>query len=131
MPKGSPRPRAGRGRKVKIDLKRLEYFGSIGSSVNDAAREMDIPAPTLHDRMQHDFLVKRAWDTGRSKTRNALRRKQLSKALMGDNVMLIWLGKNLLDQTDSPIPKEMEDDPELVLRDQDGNRLNGDTTSTT
>lgn len=31
-----------------------------------------------------------------------IRRKQFEKAIKGDNMMLIWLGKNRLNQSDSP-----------------------------
>lgn len=40
---------------------------------------------------------------GREQLKQSLRRAQLSLALNGNAVMLIWLGKNLLGQSDSPI----------------------------
>lgn len=43
---------------------------------------------------------------GREEMRISLRRAQLKLALSGNAVMLIWLGKNLLGQSDSPTDTE-------------------------
>ena len=40
---------------------------------------------------------------GRENLKQSLRRAQLSLALSGNAVMLIWLGKNILGQSDNPI----------------------------
>lgn len=39
---------------------------------------------------------------GRSETKQALRRAQLKNALEGNTTMQIWLGKNILGQSDQP-----------------------------
>jgi len=39
---------------------------------------------------------------GRAQTKQALRKKQIDLALSGDKTMLIWLGKNILGQSDDP-----------------------------
>jgi hypothetical protein len=44
--------------------------------------------------------------TGRESMKQTLRRKQLEVAMTGNPTMLIWLGKNLLGQTDVPINTE-------------------------
>ena len=52
-----------------------------------------------NDTLRYNFtaqLVK-----GRESMKQSLRRKQLEVAYTGNAVMLIWLGKNLLGQTDS------------------------------
>lgn len=40
---------------------------------------------------------------GRSQLNQSLRRKQIDVALSGNAAMLIWLGKNILGQSDSPL----------------------------
>ena len=40
---------------------------------------------------------------GRSETKQALRRAQLKNALSGNTTMQIWLGKNILGQSDTPL----------------------------
>lgn len=48
-------------------------------------------------------------DKNRLITKQRLRKAQLDLALNGkDRVMLIWLGKNILNQSDSPISSETE-----------------------
>lgn len=41
-------------------------------------------------------------ELGRSETKQALRKTQIDIALKGDRTMLIWLGKNILQQSDNP-----------------------------
>ena len=45
-------------------------------------------------------------DKGRSEGKKSLRRAQMEKALQGDVRMLIWMGKQYLDQKDSPQDEE-------------------------
>jgi hypothetical protein len=42
-------------------------------------------------------------EKARSLTKIALRKKQIDVAMSGNTSMLIWLGKNILDQSDSPL----------------------------
>ena len=43
---------------------------------------------------------------GRSEGNKSLRRAQMEKALQGDVRMLIWMGKQYLDQKDTPTDQE-------------------------
>jgi hypothetical protein len=43
---------------------------------------------------------------GRSETKQALRKAQIKLALSGNATMLIWLGKNILDQAESPLQSQ-------------------------
>ena len=45
---------------------------------------------------------------GQTTTKQRLRQAQLKLALGGDRVMLIWLGKNILGQSESPVNSESE-----------------------
>lgn len=47
-----------------------------------------------------------AWERARSSTKRKLRKAQIDAALDGDRTMLIWTGKQYLEQRDSP--KEIE-----------------------
>ena len=104
------RPHAGGRRKIPIDLDRITRFGAIHSTVTDAARELGIPPSTLYTKLERDRDVREAWEKGEAQSRNAVRHKQLSKALAGDNVMMIWLGKNWLGQLDSPEPQREKEE---------------------
>ena len=43
---------------------------------------------------------------GKAEGKQRLRRKQVEVAMSGNAVMLIWLGKNLLNQSDTPVQDE-------------------------
>jgi transposase len=55
-----------------------------------------------------------AWERARSSTKRKLRRAQIDSALEGDRTMLIWTGKQYLDQRDSP--KEVEINQNVQVR---------------
>ena len=55
-----------------------------------------VPANTLKYNFS-DLVAK-----GRSETKQALRRAQIKLALGGNATMLIWLGKNILGQQETP-----------------------------
>jgi hypothetical protein len=57
----------------------------------------NVPLQTFMDNFR-DII-----DKNRIITKQRLRKAQLDLALKGDRVMLIWLGKNILGQAESPI----------------------------
>lgn len=69
---------------------------------------------TIRRRMQdEESEFCRAYKRGLSRTKTRISEAQINYALMGNATLLIWLGKNLLGQSDSPVP----DDEELVAID--------------
>jgi len=71
-------------------------LAAIGSTNTDIARWFGIEEQTLRYNFS-EILQK-----GREEVKQSLRMAQLKLALSGNAVMLIWLGKNLLGQSDSP-----------------------------
>ena len=71
-------------------------LAAIGSTNMEIARWFGIEEQTLRYNFS-DILAK-----GREEVKQSLRMAQLKLALSGNAVMLIWLGKNLLGQSDSP-----------------------------
>lgn len=87
----------GRGLRRKIVTPRDVYqLAEIGCTDREIARWFDIDENTLRYNFS-DILEK-----GRDSIKHSLRRAQLKLALSGNAVMLIWLGKNLLGQSDTP-----------------------------
>lgn len=73
----------------------------------------------VHRRTIENLLQKpayrRAWETARNSTRMKLRQAQLTSAISkGDRAALIWLGKQYLDQRDSP--REIEQNVNVEVR---------------
>lgn len=89
----------GRDKKV-IDPEEVEKLAGIGCKDSEIADWFGIKQDTLRYNFA-DQLTK-----GREHLKQSLRRAQLSLALGGNAVMLIWLGKNILGQTDNPLNSE-------------------------
>lgn len=85
----------GRDKKV-IDPDEVEKLAGIGCKDSEIADWFGIKQDTLRYNFA-DQLTK-----GREHLKQSLRRAQLSLALGGNAVMLIWLGKNILGQSDNP-----------------------------
>lgn len=86
----------GRGRRVVFpdDVYNLAV---IGCTDREIAQWFDVDENTLRYNFS-DVMEK-----GREDLKHSLRRAQIKVALSGNAVMLIWLGKQLLNQTDQPL----------------------------
>jgi hypothetical protein len=78
----------------EIDEDKLEQLASLGLSNTEIASVLDCS----HDLIEQKFHDVLEW--GRQKRNASLRRKQFEIAISGNPTMLIWLGKQFLDQTD-------------------------------
>ena len=92
MPQQKKRP----GRKLKpgVNAAAVRELAAIGCTIQEIAYTLGCDEKTIDRNFRDDY-----W-SGRSGMRVALRRKQVELALKGDRTLLIWLGKNYLDQTD-------------------------------
>ena len=89
----------GRDKKV-IDPKEVEKLASIGMKNSEIAEWFDIDDSTLN------YNFKRELAKGKHNLNTSLRQAQIRLALSGNATMLIWLGKNILGQSDNPINSE-------------------------
>jgi hypothetical protein len=83
--------KTGRPRK-NIDAKRVIDLASKGMTQNEIAAFCDCSSSLLDKRFSE------ALKTGRELLSASLKRKQVEKALSGDNTMLIWCGKQFCGQ---------------------------------
>lgn len=84
-----------------FDPKQVQVFGMYSATYETMAEYYGVSIDTISRRMKdesNDFC--RAYKKGQGMGLMKLREAQLSKALSGDSTMLIWLGKQLLGQTD-------------------------------
>ncbi len=82
------------GRPLKaIDAKMVEKLASIGCTGDEIASVLDCCRDTLYARFS-DSLKK-----GQNQAKVALRRLQWQSATSGNITMQIWLGKNMLGQS--------------------------------
>ena len=87
----------GRGLRKKVVTPEDVYkLAALGCTDREIARWFDIAETTLKTNFS-EIMAK-----GREDVKMALRQAQLKLALSGNAVMQIWLGKNLLGQSDNP-----------------------------
>lgn len=83
-------------RKLKIDPNQVEQLAQLGATVKEIADFLQCSDATINNRFQGEL------DKGRANLKISLRRAQIRAALDdGSNVLLIWLGKQLLGQKDN------------------------------
>lgn len=88
----------GRGiRRRVVNPDDVYKLAQLGCTTQEIARWFDIPYTTCKDNFR-DIIEK-----GREELKQSLRMAQLKLALNGNAVMLIWLGKNMLGQSDAPL----------------------------
>lgn len=85
----------GRDKKV-IPPKEVEKLAAMGCKDIEIGEWFGIDGNTL----RYNFSVE--LQKGRQSLNQSLRQAQLRLALSGNATMLIWLGKNILGQSDSP-----------------------------
>lgn len=91
----------GRGdNKTVIPPEEVYKLAKLWCSMQEIADWFEIPRETLKYNFS-DLIAK-----GRAETKQALRRAQLKNALGGNTSMQIWLGKNILGQSDQPLNNE-------------------------
>ena len=78
----------------KIDNEAIKKLAQLHCTFDEIAEFCDVSTKTLQRRYVH--TIKK----GREMGRISLRRAQFEKALSGNVVMQIWLGKQHLDQKD-------------------------------
>lgn len=81
-------------KKLKIDPKLVHDLAAIGCKTT----EISTIVGCSHDTLQRRFASE--MEKGRSNLRASLRRWQIEAAKKGNVAMLIWLGKQLLGQTE-------------------------------
>jgi hypothetical protein len=88
------------GRKpIELDLKELEFLSGLHCSNVDLAEHFAVDEKTIRNKLKVE-PYRSVWLRARAEGRIVVRQMQLKAAQAGNPAMLIWLGKNLLDQTD-------------------------------
>lgn len=85
--------------KIKIDLDVLEKLCSVMCTDEELAAVFKCSAKTIQNRKKNKKFLE-AMERGKGVAKANLRKKQFSKAMNGDTKMLIWLGKQYLEQED-------------------------------
>ena len=87
----------GRGdNQTVIDPNEVYKLARIGCTIEEMSDWFMVPRETIKYNFS-DYIAK-----GRSETKQSLRQAQIKLALSGNATMLIWLGKNMLGQSETP-----------------------------
>jgi DNA-binding CsgD family transcriptional regulator len=91
--------------KLELDEEQIGRLASIHCSVDEIALIMGCGRDTIYRNYMH--IV----EEGRAKGKMGLRRRQWEVANEGNPTMLVWLGKNWLDQTDAKQVNDEDNKP--------------------
>ena len=91
----------GRGRPpIEFDLVEIEELSRSHCTFVELSRFYNCSEKAVEERYRTDQDFKQAVDRGRFEAIKGLRRKQLEMAMDGNTQMAVWMGKQLLGQTD-------------------------------
>jgi len=85
---------------LEFDLVELDKLASLGATYDDLADWYETTRRTIDRRIAKDDDFCRAFKKGQAKLKMSIRRNQVKLANDGNVTMNIWLGKQLLGQTD-------------------------------
>jgi hypothetical protein len=87
--------------RIEIDIEEFEKLCRLHCTQEELAAWFNCGINTIRDRVAKRKEYRDAWNRGRAAGRVSLRRAQFAAALNGDRTMMVWMGKQLLDQKDS------------------------------
>lgn len=102
-PTEKPKNKGGRPPSLKADdetLKTLRKLGSLHATKEEAAAFLEVTKPTLNKFLSDHKKAQEAWENGIGQGKLNLRRMQMKAAENGNATMLVWLGKQHLEQKD-------------------------------
>lgn len=83
-----------------IDLDQIKRMASVGCTMEEMAGILRCSVDYLTSQSEKNPAFAIAIDEGRTGLKQSLRHAQVQQALNGSTAMLIWLGKQLLQQSD-------------------------------
>jgi len=87
--------------KINLNLEELERLSRLNCTMPEISAYFDIPLRTLEDKFTNEVDVRKAIEKGRATGKLSLRRRQIQIMEETNNpTMAIWLGKQMLGQTD-------------------------------
>jgi len=90
---------AQRGTTAKIDLAELEKLSMLQATDTEVAAWFGVTTRTIERRRKNRVFAE-VMDRGKAKGRISVRRMQMKLLEQGNATMGVWLGKNVLGQTD-------------------------------
>lgn len=105
----------------KIDWKKVDELLMAGCHGTEIAPHFNMHYNTFYLKVQEEFQIGFSEYSAIKKQQgdSLIKEKQFEKAINGDNVMLVWLGKNRLNQRESGLAEVASpNDDKLKLEDE-------------
>jgi len=105
----NPKAKKPTGRpRIKLDPKQAKIFGYFRATYDTMAEQIGCHVDTIRAAMQdEDSEFSKAYKKGFSSMKMKLSEAQVKTAIEEHNsTLLVWLGKQYLDQKDNPMPDE-------------------------
>lgn len=93
---------------IVLDTEKIQELASLGCAKYEIAIRLGVAENTFAARMRDTPEVIAAYEKGIADLKISIRRAQVKAALGGNISMLIFLGKNILGQSDNPEVIELE-----------------------
>ena len=105
----NPKAKKPTGRpRIELDPKQAKIFGYFRATYDTMAEQIGCHVDTIRAAMQdEDSEFSKAYKKGFSSMKMKLSEAQVKSAIEEHNpTLLVWLGKQYLDQKDNPMPDE-------------------------
>ena len=103
--------------RIEIDWKEFDKLCGLQCTLEEIAGWFNCSIDTIENRVKevHGITFSEYFSQKRSSGRISLRRKQYEAAMSGNTALLIWLGKQYLNQSDKQDQNISVSDSKLVV----------------
>jgi len=103
MSEEKPKNKGGRPHALQADdetLDTLRKLSAMHATHEEAAAFLEVSRKTFSEFLHNNKKAEEIWEMGKGQGKISLRRKQFQAAENGNTTMLVWLGKQYLEQKD-------------------------------
>ncbi|MEB3218967.1 MAG: hypothetical protein VKN72_22405 [Nostocales cyanobacterium 94392] len=103
--------------RIEIDWKEFDKLCGLQCTLEEIAGWFNCSIDTIENRVKevHGITFSEYFSQKRASGRISLRRKQYESAMSGNTALLIWLGKQYLNQSDKQDQTVSHNDAKLVV----------------
>jgi len=99
--------------KPRVTPDQIAMYAGAMMNQSQIARVLGVTQQAISSLLKKP-AYREAWERARGNTEYALMRKQIDVALDGDRTLLIWTGKQYLEQRDSPRELDIKSDVQVT-----------------
>lgn len=102
---------------IQVDWTRLNQYLELGARLIDCAEFLNVSEDKIQDQIKkyHGMKFMEYRDKKMAKMRLRVMQKQFDVAMQGNVAMLIWLGKQILGQTEKIEQQNVDTQPQKLI----------------